>query len=253
MLYGAYLSASGIAQEQATQSVIANNLANADTVGFKRLLTHHAHRSTHAGNALDGDPRLAHMTGGSVILPTTLDASQGGVSSTGNRLDLALVGEGFLTVRHDDQTRLTRDGRLTVDDQGTLVLAADPTVTMLDRAGLPIRIPPGTTGDDLMIDGDGTVRDARDQSTLARLQISQPADPQAELRPVGSGLLEFDGPLALLDDAEVRPGYVESSNVEPTTELTRMIASARLLEANANMIKYADSTLGKLIDASAIA
>ena len=249
MLYGAYQSASGVAQARATQDTIANNLANSETGGFKRLLTLHAQRPlTDPGAA---DPRFRHATGGSVLLPTRLDLSQGPVEETGNPLDLALVGDGFLQIERNGERSLTRDGRLALDADGTLTLAADPAARVLDADGLPVTLPVGTTPAALHLDDAGTIRLADDGTPLATIGRFAPQNPES-LRPVGGGRLAFAGGATATEAVSLRAGYVENSNVDPTIELTRMIEVGRLLEANANMIRHADTTLGKLIDAAAI-
>ena len=256
MLYGLYHSAGGIASARATQDVIANNLANADTVGFKRLVTLDAERpaahSAHSAQAVPADPRFARVTGGPLLHGTALDRGQGGVEHTGNPLDLALVGDGFLTVSKDGQARLTRDGRLNLDAAGRLVLDADPSALVLDVEGEPITLPADVARDSFQFDDAGTLKDAESGKPYARLDLGLPRQPDT-LRPVGGSLFDFAGGTTSADGGVVvRQGYVEQSNVDPTVELTRMIEVGRLLEANANLIKYADTSLGKLIDAAAI-
>lgn len=254
MIYGTYLSAAGMAQAKAAQDVIANNLANAETAGFKRLLTLHAERRPEPG----APDALRNVTGGNVLLPTHLDRRQGNLEQTGNPLDLAIVGEGYFEIRKTEgdanTSYLTRDGRLATDAEGFLTLAADPTARVLDERGRPIQLPTGTPRADLSISTNGQIRNRVTGQPVATLRLATPADP-ATLRPVGGGLFAFNGPLgdAPAGSATVQAGYIEASNVDPTTELTRLIEVGRLLEMNANLIRYQDTALGKLIEASAIA
>lgn len=254
MIYGTYLSASGMVQAKAEQDVIANNLANAETAGFKRLMTLHAERHPQPG----APDALRNATGGNVLLPTHLDQRQGNLDQTGNPLDLALMGDGYFEARKvggdANESYLTRDGRLATDNGGYLTLAADPTVRVLDDDGNPIQLPAGVNRANLSVSTNGQIRDSLTGQPVATLRLATPADP-ASLRSVGGGLFAFTGDL---DDVPanavtVQAGYVESSNVDPTTELTRLIEVGRLLETHANLIRYQDTALGKLIEASAVA
>ncbi len=253
-MYGMYLNAIGMAEARATQATIANNLANAETAGFKRLLTVHAERSpAHATGVMAG------MTGGNIMLPTRLDATQGPLEQTSNPLDLALVGDAFLAVVDRDNPAappmLSRDGRIAIDPDGAVVLANDPGRQVLGRNGQPMRVPAEVGRDGLAFNSAGDLQDSASPlgGTLGQLRLVRVDDP-AGLIPRGGGLHEAAGPLldAAPGEELVQPGFVERSNVEPTTELTRMIESGRLLEANANMIRHADSALGKLIEAARV-
>src|ERR1044071_174904 len=100
MLYGLYLSATGVLANSHKQDVIANNLANAETVGFKRSMALFQQRRTEAQASLElgdqSDPRLARMTGGMFSSPTHIDHTAGMVERTGSNLDVAIHGDGYL-------------------------------------------------------------------------------------------------------------------------------------------------------------
>ncbi len=252
MIYGMYLSAAGIAEARTTQDTIANNLANSETNGFKRLMTLHQHRNPEKSPGMHND-----MTGGNILLPTHIDTTQGGLDQTGNALDLALIGEGHLAVtRRDDpagKILLTRDGRLALDQDGNLTLATDPTTRITDTLGQPIQLDPAVSGGDLSIGEDGSLVNARTGDVLAMLRLAIAADSSA-VQQMGGGLLDPGGAVidAPANSTVVQSGFIERSNVDPTVELTRMMEAGRLLEANANMIRQQDETLGKLIEASRI-
>lgn len=246
MIYGLWQNATGMSNALAQQDVISNNLANADTVGFKRLITSFAERQRPGGPGVD-DGTLEGMTGGRWMLPTTVDRSMGSLEQTSNPLDVALHGEGFLVVRDGAQTCLTRDGRLAMNQQGQLTLAAQPDVLVMDEEDQPIEL--GTrAASSLRIDEDGMVRDGVTSEALGKIRLAE----AATVRPTGEGLFEFDGPLTPAAETTVAGGFVEQSNVEATRELTRLIEINRLLEANANMIRYQDESLGRLIEAGKI-
>ena len=247
MIYGIYQNASGISNALTQQDLISNNLANAETVGFKRLLASYAEHDP-APMAAEADELYGDMTGGRVMLPTVIDRQQGGLEQTENPLDAAFFGEGFFTVTDaNGQPRVTRDGRFILDGSGRLALASDPAVTVLDEQGLPIEL--GTRpASSLHIDVDGTVRDRVTNEPLAKLGLAT----AEHIRPVGGNLFAFEGDLGVATEARLQSGYLERSNVDPTLELTRLIEVSRLLEANANMIRYQDQALGKLIEAGSI-
>ena len=208
MIYGTYLSAAGMANEQARIDLIANNLANSETAGFKRILSVYQERRAPAGQP----DALARMTGGREMMPTLLDRAQGGLEASDNPLDVALVGDGFLAVEKNGARHLTRDGRLAVNAEGELSLAADPGVRVLDAAtDGPIRL--GTlTPDQLRIDERGVVRNTADgDAPIGTLSLAT-AD---TVRPLGGGLLTATGPTRPAADVQVRGGFVEQSNVRP--------------------------------------
>ncbi|MEM1012789.1 MAG: flagellar hook-basal body protein [Planctomycetota bacterium] len=251
MIYGTYLSATGIAQAQAKQDVIANNLANAETVGFRRLITLHKQRDASPG----GPESLENRTGGSISLPTRLDTSPGGLEQTNRPLDVALVGDGYLTVRKDTptgpETYLTRDGRMTLDGDRRIVLVNDPTAVVLGRDAQPLTVPADVAESSLVLDEDGNLM-GRDGTAVGHIRTATVSDP-TRLKPIGGGLFDAAEPLIDAPSSSMRSGFIETSNVDPTLELTRMIRVARQLEANANLIRHQDTTLGRLIEASAIA
>ena len=126
MNYGLYLSAMGVLANSQRQDVIANNLANAETVGFKKDLALFKEQRTEAqlrGRAHQSNDLLEPLGGGLVPSGTTLDLSQGPIENTSNPLDVAIVGDGYFAVRNGENLMLTRAGRFQVDRNG--VLATD--------------------------------------------------------------------------------------------------------------------------------
>src|SRR6202167_1219493 len=115
MIYGLYLSASGVLTNSYRQDVIANNIANSETVGFKKDLALLQQRPTAAqelGRYDQTNSLLEPIGGGLLAANTVVDSSPGEIESTGNNLDVALQGKGFLAVSHNGQTHLTRNGQM---------------------------------------------------------------------------------------------------------------------------------------------
>jgi len=247
MIYGLYLSATGVMANSYRQDVIANNLANSETVGFKRNLALFQERQTEArarglGNSAT-DPMLEKLGGGLLVSPTVVDTSQGELEQTGNALDVAIDGEGYLLVDDHGQQRLTRDGRMMIDRTGHLVLANGQGQRVLDGAGKPILLRQTARTE---IGEDGQIN--QDGQPVARLGVYQPANP-GRLRNRAGNLLEItDGQPPRAIAPMVHSGFVERANVEPSTELVQLMETQRQLEANANMIRYQDQTLGRLVN-----
>jgi flagellar basal body rod protein FlgG len=247
--YGLYLSATGVLSSSHRQDVIANNLANVETVGFKKNLTLFHERLSEAqsrGLPAGGDAgMLARIGGGHLVSPSVVDTSQGDFETTGNNLDVAIAGSGYLQVaRGDGQKRLTRDGELVMDRAGRLTLGTENGPAVLDDKGKPIKLDPTRPP---LIRNDGSVE--QDGQVIATLGVFKVADP-SKLRNEAGNLMNYSGEDApkAISGATVRGGMLERANVDPAIELTALIETQRALEANANMIRYQDSTLDKLVN-----
>lgn len=248
MIYGLYLSATGVVTNLHKQDVIANNLANVETQGFRRQLVSFMEREPARSNLSrdTGDPMFELIGGGQLVAPSRFDYSQGTLENTSSNLDVAVNGEGFFEVESDAGRRLTRNGSFMLTESGDLVLSTDNATKVLDASGQTINLGAGVSETDVSIDPRGGIS-VRGIPT-ARLSTVTVAD-KAKLGPTGDTLLKPS------DDAEIAqseiklmPGFVERSNVEPATELTRLMMANRQLEANANMLKYQDQTLQRLVN-----
>jgi flagellar basal-body rod protein FlgG len=240
MIYGLYLSASGIAANSYKQDVIANNLANSETAGFKRDVASFRQRLTEARAGRSpgswSDPRLEGMGGGLLAMPNRIDFAAGSVEQTGSPLDVAIQGDGFFAVKQNDKTLLTRDGRFSVNSSGQLTMSSGQKV--LDANGQPITLSSTAT---VTINPDGQI--TQDGQPVAKLGIFNVAD-KTTLKKVGSNLL---APAEANDlqksDSRVRSEFREQSNVDPATEMVELMETQRQIEANANMIQAQDATL----------
>ena len=248
MIYGLYLSAQG-AEAQATHlEVVANNLANASTSGFKRDLArfqeHHPYDVEHnLAAALPGGAELS--TGGLSLFDVTTDFSPGPLLQTGATYDLALTGPGFFHVTDGRQDLLTRNGRFTVNSNGELVTQAEGYRVVGAGRG-PLTIP--AESERVAIAADGTVQAivAGQPIELGRLDIVQPAQ-TAELDKLGESFYRTGGSLSVAAETQVRQGFLEGSGTNSVTEMLQMIQSSRAFEMNTNMIRTQDETLGRLL------
>ena len=246
MIYGLYLSASGVLTNSFRQDVIANNIANSETVGFKKDLTLLQQRPTAAqqlGRWQETDPLLEPIGGGLFSARPAVDARPGDIEDTGNNFDVALQGQGFLAVSSGGKTQLTRNGQFMLDRSNRLVLSTNPTEAVLDYKQNPITL--DSTGQ-TTISLDGTI--TQNGKEVTKLGLFNVKDPSTLVKAGGTLLSMPDD--AKLQEASptVRSGFVERSNVDPATEMAELMDSQRQLEANANMIHIQDETLDKLVN-----
>jgi flagellar basal-body rod protein FlgF len=205
------------AQLRATE-VLANNMANADTPGFR------AQRPIFA-QAVERQRDVAAPAGARPVAyaidrATWMELTPGVLGVTGNPLDVAIRGDGFFAVETPDGERYTRAGRFALDGQRRLVDADGQAV--LDARGTPIGFAAGDTR--IEIQGDGTVR--TENGVVGRLRVVRFDDPQA-LRPEGARLFAADDPPLPVDRPNLVQGSVEGSNVSPVLELTRLTGELR--------------------------
>ncbi len=244
MLYGTYLSAAGMALNQTQQDVLANNLANVDTAGFKRDLAVFQERlqaAKQGGNSAFLPQNLKQATGGAFISSVQTDFTTGALEQTNHNLDLAINGPGFLMVQDGDKVRYTRDGRLVVAD-GKLVTEVGGKPVLDDR-GREIDIP-DVASRDIRINTEGIIS-AKNQplGNLGLVNFDHPEN----IKKIGANLFDAAGEEPLPVDTPVVPGAVETSTVSPTTEMVEMIKISRNYQLNGNMIALQDQTLGRLL------
>jgi flagellar basal-body rod protein FlgF len=247
VIYGLYLSAAGVIANSYRMDVLSNNLANSETVGFKRDLAEFQERPTESQERGGGfsnwsDPTLEGLGGGLLLHPSSVDNSPGQLEETSNPLDLGINGSGYFSVQSNGRQYLTRDGRMEVGQDGQLILASTGQ-KVLDPNGVPIQLSnsPNTT-----INNEGVI--TQDGKAVARVGVFDVADP-SKLVKQGGGMLDYSdaGPLSA-GAGEIRSEFIERSNVDPTTELTSLMETQRQLEASANMIRYQDQTMQELVD-----
>ncbi|MGY2046924.1 flagellar basal-body rod protein FlgF [Methylobacterium sp. JK268] len=216
--------------------VIANNMANASTTGFKARNTRfqeYLMPKARAETFRLPDRRLSYV----IDAGTPLDLSQGPIEPTGNPLNAAIKGDGFFAVRTPQGERYTRDGAFEIDAQGQLVTAAGNLV--LGEGG-PIQINPQETG--FAIGPDGTV--STSQGNRGRIRVVTFADPQA-LTNVGANLYTAASPPRPAGaQTRIEPGAIERSNVSPVLTMTRMMEVNRAYALVSDTVSRMDSLQG---------
>src|SRR3954462_9660103 len=189
MPYGMYISAEGASAQAQRLEVIANNLANADTAGFKQDVPTFQARFSEAiqrGQAQPGDRSMNDIGGGVKMINVQTDHSMGDLKRTGNDLDLAINGKGFFHVRGDDgEQYLTRAGDFALDTQGRLV-TQNGHRPVLDQQGGEIQLSPNVP---FTISQDGFISQA---GNIKALGISQP-ESLNELTKIGHNMFKPNG------------------------------------------------------------
>lgn len=235
MIKGIYNSASAMIPRIRQQEVIANNIANVTTPGFKKdsVFVSELSRAQQKGIPTKSDWESP------MIDQVYTDQSQGSFNQTGNTLDLALDGIGFFVIQTAEGAEaLTRNGAFTTNDTGFLINSDGE---MALGAGGPIQLPPG----EVSISGDGGV--SVDGAQLTNLRIATVEDP-GQLKKVGGKFLVPDGiELRAAVNFAVRQGYLEASNVDVITQMVEMISSYRNYESDSQALKAQDESLEKLI------
>ncbi len=216
---GLYIAASGMLAEQARQDLIAHDLANASTTGYKPDRV----ASSSFGEMLLGDTRSGRAIGGlglgAQIDRQVTDVTPGPLRDSGEPLDFAVEGEGFFAVRTSGGVRYTRDGQFSASATGTLVTATGDDV--LGPGGAPVRIGPG-----------GRV----DASAIGVVALRDPAREGDNL---------FTGTPGGAATGTARGGALEGSAVDPVHTMVEMLGSLRAFEAGQRVITTIDSTLQK--------
>mgnify|MGYP006285238021 CR=1 FL=1 len=252
MNYGLWLSAGGALANMHRQDVLANNLANVNTVGFKPDITLLNQRLPERleGPGTTADPKylLEQLGGGTLARPSYVSRTQGPLTRTERPFDLALRGDGFFLVEEGPAGspagwRLTRDGRFDRDDSGYLVMQGTG-ARVLDAEHMPIQL--GRTGA-VHIDGTGLV--TQSGRRVAQLRVVDPGD--VPLTKAGDNLYRLETvpePGTKSGSAQVEQGYVEESAVNPVRTLSRLISASKSAQSNARMMQYHDQIIGQAVN-----
>ena len=274
MLKGLYTAYTGMVNEQHRMDVMTNNLANADTIGYKKegstsqafdsMLAYKIKDLSEAGNlpklistpkAIDqyelnneANPDYLQnrvtrvgMNMGVKIGENYVDYSEGPIKETGNTFDLAISDRGFFAVQYTNKAgetsvKYTRDGNLTMDRQGYLVTQDGDFV--LDEDGRRIRM---DTTLPVSIDRSGNITQEGD--FVATIGLTDFED-YNYLERFGENYFEpVDGATEIEAESQIYSGYLEMANISVVTEMVNMIAIQRHYESNQKVITTMDETL----------
>jgi len=222
--------------------VVANNLANVNTSGFKgtdTLFAQYVFKLDQNDRTFKDKVAFVHDFG------LVRNLSQGAFNFTGNSLDVALQGEGYFTIRGKGGVEnYTRAGAFTKNAAGELVTMEGRQV--LDTNGAPINIP--ADAGKLIVQGDGTILEEGGR-TFGQLRVVR-FDNERNLKQVDGTAFRTDvGQTAIpMPNAKIAQGVLESSNVSPVTEITRLIALNRAYEESARMVSKEDDRKKKAVE-----
>lgn len=251
--YGLWLSAAGMKVNEHRQTLLANNMANAQTTGFKHdfavIMQRRVESKEDPGGLPFAHPVLDGLPGGVNVLPAYHSAEQGPIESTGKPLDVAIQGDGFFAVSDGEATRYTRNGEFTTNAQGELVMANEAgRWRVLDEGGAPMRV--DEAGGEVEVSDGGTVRQGN--TVVGKIGLMTNEDPRS-IRKVGENLFEATGGEMKPANGRLISGSREGSTFDAMQGLATMIEASRAYQMNASMIQLQDqltqqavTTLGRV-------
>ncbi len=244
MIKGLYSAFTAMAAAWQYQDMLANNIANSTTVGFKREV---GVQQSFADLLLSQQmpvpaplsARIQAVVGqigsGTFVAEASTDFARGTFQPTGGELDLALDNGFFAVEAPDGGVFYTRDGRFNRDANGDLVTSHGYYV--LDDSGAHINLPP----DAVSIASDGSIT-SRAGDPVAKLQVVDFAP--AQLTRAGEAYFTSTAPATFIDGG-VRQGYLEASNTDLVEEMTTLLAVERTYQANQTLLSTLDGTLNQ--------
>jgi flagellar basal-body rod protein FlgF len=237
MSEGVYQAATGALIQQYRMDILANNLANVQTAGFKEERTHFKLINAEPVDPLNTDAvaraSLEPVLLGYPSMDYYVNFSQGPMQRTGNPLDLAIDGDGFFNIQTPNGVEYTRKGNFMLSEDGFLVTAEG--FPVLGRSG-KIQLGEGI----ISVDKDGGLH--LDDSTIDQLSITRFADPQ-QLQKVGGARFRSLGGEASGETSEtfsILQGHIELGNVDPVRGMVEMIETLRVFEAYQKVLKALD-------------
>jgi flagellar basal-body rod protein FlgF len=251
--YGLQISASGALTALYRMDVLANNLANVDTKGFKpdvpMLRQRDPVRQEDGLGSWPSNRMLERLGAGVTNAPNRTVYEQGTLIASGNPFDLAIEGDGFFMMRDQsdvgaDRYRLSRDGRLTRDGTGRLV-SVTTGLPVMDEQNRDIQIP----GEgQVQIDPDGKVR--QNGRVLTTIQLVAVKDKQ-RLQKLGHGMML--APADLIQNrtratGALRQGFLEGSAVDAVSTMMAITDAGRSAESNLQMIQMQDRLMDRAIN-----
>ena len=195
--------------------VVANNIANTATTGYRQEGLIFAEHVTHT----DGGPSLSMAT--AKVRNTSM--LQGALTSTGGSLDFAIEGPGFFLIETPMGERLTRAGNFTLSAGGEMV--TNDGFRVLDAGGAPVFVPPDAAN--IAISRDGTL--STDGRPLGQLGLVQPIEAHDLIREDGV-MFRTEGGTEPVLDTRIVQGFLESANVDPIGQIARMVEIQRAYE-----------------------
>ncbi|HWE75302.1 MAG TPA: flagellar basal-body rod protein FlgF [Stellaceae bacterium] len=229
-----YIALSGQTAREHQMEVLANNIANLSTPGFKaeRMMF-----KEYLSKPDDGSDPSSYV----VSQGNARDMSQGNLTHTGNPLDVALNGNGFMTVTTPSGNQYTRNGHLQIDNQGELVTTTGFVVQ--GDGGSPIVVPSGAAS--ITIGKDGTV--ATEKQTIGKISVVNFDNPQILAESQG-GLYATTQTPTPATGTTVEQGTIEEANLQPVVEMTKLMDTAHQMGLVKNFVDGEHTRLKNAID-----
>lgn len=239
MTRGFYMLGSGLLTQSRVLSTISNNMANAETTGYKSQKT----EISTFGSMVMASVGAKTKTLGTVSLMTTADGlqtdyTQGALTPTGRNLDFAIQGQGLFAIQSKNGTVYTRNGNFNLDSEGYLVLNGVGRVLGAD--GNPIKL--GT--DNFTADSSGNL--TVNGSAAGKLGVYTLADYRT-LQVNGQGCYTATGGITLMGSPSVVSQSLEGSNVDATKEMTNALSAERSLQSCSQAIQMYYETTDKAV------
>ncbi len=243
---GIYSATSAMMAGLYRQELIAHNLANFNTAGYKSIETSLDEFEQMVLSRIPGTAarnrsgtEVGEIGSGVVTVGAITNFAPGSLRETGQPYDLAILNDGFFRVETPDGERYTRDGRFTRDANGNLV--STDGFRLLDVGGAALVIPAGNTA----IAADGTVTVG--QIAAGQIAIATFDDPTTDLERDGANRFSAVGePIA--SAGQMRQGYLETANVDPIRSLTHMTNIARAYEVAQRIVQIQDRLLARVVN-----
>ncbi len=244
-----WISATGLQARSQEIDVLANDIANIDTPGFKALLPQSADvaplAAYPAGLAVGpANPQAVYAGGGSSPPALELDLSEGPVQQTGRSMDAAIIGQGFFALTDPAAPTAapvyTRAGRFFMDSSGQIVDGEGR--HLLGSNGSPLRVPAGASHPRIAADGTVTATTASGDITVGRIGLAYPTNPQGLagsgfgvwIAPAGAGKVPLTAPDARR--SRIDGAALEQSNTDLASMLPQVLSAQRAYEANARAL-----------------
>lgn len=262
MVSGIDSAASGMIAQQMNIDVIANNLANVNTAGFKELIPvfknfnnvnvvdvkeNNKNKSDDNDFISETDNIIGTYSTGSVMDSTILDLQQGALRKTDNKLDFAINGNGFFAVGTNNGDCYTRDGSFVVNSEGNLVTKDGNPV--LNQGGSAIKLDIAKTGiNDLNVTNDGTIYlNNKEVDKLKIVDFNNASD----IKTIGNSLYQpVNNNVQPIEakNFEVNQGFIEGSNANVIGTMINSISATRTYETLSKVLKTTESTLEKAVN-----
>lgn len=237
------VTASDLGALRKQYQAITHNLANANTVGYKRQVSNFRRVLNSRTDASDPTPGSQHI-GHQVRNDVHLDFTQGVLDATGRSLDVAVNGEGAFFIVETPQGRLySRNGSFHLSPEGKLV---DATGRQIAGDNGQITVPSSVSETQIQIGRDGTL--SAEGTSFGKIKLVQVED-VTQLKPGGSGCYRLPATVRpkSAEEAELVQGHLEKSNVDAVEELVKLIQVTRLYEAGVKTIASHDDRLEHLM------